>query len=93
VTTESLPRHDVARPVLRLAFTVAWTIGALLAMAIIVTVANATASPPPSATAACAGLDAPGARAGAAASVRQAPVDACLPPANAGAAPGTGRPR
>ena len=44
MTTESLPRRDVARPVLRVAFTVAWTIGALLATAIVATVASASAA-------------------------------------------------
>jgi hypothetical protein len=44
VTTESLPGRDVARSVLRLAFPIAWTVGSLLAMAIVFTVANAAAA-------------------------------------------------
>jgi hypothetical protein len=43
--------------VLRLAFTVAWTVGALLAMAIIVTVANAAAAAPAPEPTACTRLD------------------------------------
>jgi hypothetical protein len=59
VTAESLPRRDVARPVLRLAFTVAWIVGALLAMAIVVTLANAAAAASPAAAepGACTRLD------------------------------------
>ncbi len=41
MTTESLPRRDGARPVLRLAFTLAWSVGALLATAVVVTAASA----------------------------------------------------
>jgi len=44
VTTESLPRRDVARPVLRLAFAVAWAVGALIVLAIVVSVASAASS-------------------------------------------------
>jgi len=67
VTTESLPRRDLARPVLRLAFTLAWTIGVLLVMTIVVTVASA-ASP----------ADDQPARAGRAITVRQASMGSCL---------------
>lgn len=60
MTTESLPRRDVPRSVLRLAFPVAWTVGALLATAIVVTVANAAGAAPAAAAAdaaACTRLD------------------------------------
>jgi hypothetical protein len=60
VTTGSLPRRDVARSVMRLAFPVAWTVGALLATAIVVTVASAAgAAPtaPENEAAACTRLD------------------------------------
>ncbi len=56
MTTESLPRRDVARPVLRLAFTLAWTIGAALVMAIVITVASA-ASPSDDQPARCSQVD------------------------------------
>lgn len=56
MTTESLPRRDLARPVLRVAFTLAWTIGALLVMAIVVTVASA-ASPADEPPARCSEMD------------------------------------
>jgi hypothetical protein len=46
MTTESLPRRDLARHALRVAFTVAWIIGALLTLAIAVTVASAAGQAP-----------------------------------------------
>ncbi len=60
MTAESLPRRDVARPVLRLAFTVAWSVGALLAMAIVFTAARAAS--PAADPARCTALDDDGAR-------------------------------
>lgn len=41
MTSDALPSRDIARPVLRVAFTLAWLLGALLAAALVVTVANA----------------------------------------------------
>lgn len=60
MTSESLPRHDLARPVLRVAFTLAWTVGALLTMTVIVGLANAAAQSRDPAE--CSRLDDEGAR-------------------------------
>jgi hypothetical protein len=54
---EALPRRDVPRSVLRMAFPVAWTVGALLATAIVVTVANASGAAPAAGPGACTLLD------------------------------------
>lgn len=41
MTSDALPSRDIARPVLRVAFTAGWLIGALLVAALVATVANA----------------------------------------------------
>lgn len=46
MTSDALPSRDIARPALRVAFTLAWLIGALLVAALVVTVANAAGDPP-----------------------------------------------